>query len=78
MFKFACFLLRFAPKWYLTLLIDGLHSKLERISYRILLYPDCNGFFGIAVWLTLYLTGIVPSLVFFNNAFYDNFPELRI
>ena len=77
MFKFACFLLKFAPLWYLRLLISGLH-RLEYVSWKDLRRISIVSIVEAVVVLVAIITGIVPSLMFFNNVYYNQFPELRI
>lgn len=77
MFKFACFLLKFAPRWYLKLLVSGLRS-LEYVPYSFVFTADVDDAFDYISRFIVTITGVLPSLIFFNNVYYNQFPELRI
>ena len=77
MFKFACFLLKFAPLWYLQFLVDALRSH-EHADWKHLLGIRVNDVTEAIVLTITVITGILPSLIFFDNVYYNQFPELRI
>ena len=77
MFKLACFLLRFAPLWYLQCILKLLPFR-KRASWKDLSTLRIISALDAIVLVIAVISGLIPSLMFFNNVYYDNFPELRI